>query len=204
MARYNTLRGLRHSVYHSYLRPAFCRSNLKILINTRVHHIKFVNRIAFSVILSEDNFSYPPREIRAQREVILSAGAFHSPQILKLSGIGPRNELLHHKISIVHNSNSVGENLYDHLNLPLYVTVNASMSVTRSKIFDWNTFLNFLIHGTGIFTNFGVIGYLVTDNDDSGTGIFGMGTIDERLKKVVNYEKEVLINIANFLQTFLK
>lgn len=193
LAQYNTFRGLRHTVYHSYLRPAFGRPNLKILINSRAHRIRFTNRVATAVAVSEDNFAYPPREIRAQREIILSAGAFHSPQLLKLSGVGPRNELLHHKIPIVRESKNVGENLYDHLNLPLYVTVNTSMSITRSKIVNWKSLADFIIHGSGVYSNFGVVGYLIADNDDYGTGIFGVGTIDERLKKIVNYEKEVQV-----------
>lgn len=51
----------------------------------------------------------------AGKEVILSAGAIQSPQILKLSGIGPKEELWHHNIPVIYDSPGVGENLQDHV-----------------------------------------------------------------------------------------
>ncbi len=53
--------------------------------------------------------------VEARREVILSGGAFGSPQVLLLSGIGPRDELAQHKIDVVHELPGVGQNLQDHL-----------------------------------------------------------------------------------------
>lgn len=195
LVKYNTRNGLRHTTYHSYLRPAFDRKNLKILLDTRAHRIDIDDSAsANGVRVTEDNFKYAPRTIRAKREVLLCAGAFHTPQLLKLSGIGPSDELRRNKIPIVHDSPLVGANLYDHLNLPLYVTVNASVSVTRDKVLNIPELLNYLLHGSGILANFGVIGYLnAADEAHHGIGLFGVGTIDERmLNKIVNYHKEVL------------
>lgn len=194
LVKYNTRNGLRHTTYHSYLRPAFDRKNLKILLDTRAHRIEIdESDSANGVRVTEDNFKYAPRTIRAKREVLLCAGAFHTPQLLKLSGIGPSDELRRNKIPIVHDSQLVGANLYDHLNLPLYVTVNASVSVTRDKVLNIPELLNYLLHGSGIFANFGVIGYLnAADEAHHGIGLFGVGTIDERmLNKIVNYHTEV-------------
>lgn len=194
LVKYNTRKGLRHTNYHSYLRPAFERKNLKILLDTRVHRIEIDDSAnANGVLVSEDNFKYAPRTIRAKREILVCAGAFHTPQLLKLSGIGPKAELQRHKVRIVHDSPLVGTNLYDHLSLPLYVTVNASVSVTRGKVLSVREVLNYLLHGRGIFANFGVIGYLNGGHDaHHGIGLFGVGSIDERLlNKVVNYRKEV-------------
>lgn len=53
--------------------------------------------------------------VEAEREVILSAGSFGSPQLLLLSGIGPRDELAAHGIAVQHESAGVGQNLQDHL-----------------------------------------------------------------------------------------
>jgi choline dehydrogenase len=54
-------------------------------------------------------------EVRARREVIVCGGAFNSPQLLLLSGIGPRDELATHGIDVVHELSGVGRNLQDHL-----------------------------------------------------------------------------------------
>ena len=58
-------------------------------------------------------------EVRAAREVILSAGALQSPQLLQLSGIGPADLLRRHGIEIVHDLPGVGQNLQDHLQFRL-------------------------------------------------------------------------------------
>lgn len=199
LAKYNTRNGLRHTTYHSYLQPAFDRKNLKILLDTRVHRIEIDDSTnANGVRVTEDNFKYSPRTIRARREILLCAGAFHTPQLLKLSGIGPRAELQRSNVRIVHDSPLVGANLYDHLNLPLYVTINVSASVTRDKVLSIREILNYLLHGRGIFANFGVIGYLNAGNDAHyGIGLFGVGSIDERmLNKIVNYHNEVCITVS--------
>lgn len=192
LVKYNTFRGLRYTTYHSYLKPAFGRKNLKILINTLVHRIVFKNKLARSVVVSEDNLRHMPQHIYAKYELILSAGAFHSPQLLQLSGIGPANELQRFGIKVVHNSPLVGSNLYDHLNLPLYVTINDSFTVTWSKVFSLKELTKYVFHGTGILSNFGVIGFINSKDDVHSVGLFGVGSIDERfLKKIANYDKYV-------------
>lgn len=195
LVKYNTYKGLRHSSYHAYLKPAFGRPNLKIVLSARVHRILFKKKYAIGVMLSDDRLNNVPQDIFASREIILSAGAFQTPQILKLSGIGPSKELKRFDIKVVHNSPMVGQNLYDHLSMPIYVSVNESMSVTRSKVLNLMEIFNYFLHGDGIFSNFGVIGYLKDTQNHHGTGIFGVGNIDERLlRKIVNYDKEVRIH----------
>lgn len=96
------------------------------------------------------------------------------------------------KINVVHDSSLVGANLYDHMIMPIYVTVNESIIITREKILNIKNLLNYLIHGKGIYSNFGVIGYVNDKHKNHGVGIFGFGTIDERLlRKLVHYEKNV-------------
>lgn len=193
LTKYNTLDGLRHTTYHSYLKPAFGRDNLKILLGARVHRIVFNNKKnAIGVVVTDENFKIEPQIIKTSREIILSAGAFHSPQLLKLSGVGPSNELKRFKIKVAHSSPSVGRNLYDHLIMPLYVTVNESMSITRSKILNVLEIANYLLHGEGIFSNFGVIGYLNDLHGQYGVGVFGVGAIDDgTLRKIANYDTNV-------------
>lgn len=199
LVKYNTYHGLRYSSYHAYLRPAFTRPNLKVVMSTRVRKVVFQNKNAIGVSVTADNHIRAPETIHAAKEVILAAGAFQSPQILKLSGIGPMKELRRFEINVVHNSPMVGRNLYDHMSMPIYVSVNETMSVTRSKVLNVYEILNYLLHGTGTFSNFGVIGYLNDAENDHGTGIFGVGTIDERLlRKIVNYDGEVIVLFGCF------
>lgn len=206
LAKYNTDKGLRHSSYHAYLKPAFSRSNLKIVLSTRVHRVLFNKKTAVGVLATEDYFRSAPQKIYAAKEVILAAGAFHTPQILKLSGIGPVRELKRFDIKLVHNSPMVGRNLYDHMSMPIYVSVDEKMSITRDKVLNVKEMLKYLFSGHGIFGNFGVIGYLRDTDNDHGTGIFGVGSIDEAfLGKVSNTEKEVFLYVILFyLFTFQK
>lgn len=191
LAKYNTLKGLRFSSYSTYLRPAFERKNLNILLGTRVHRVLFKNKHAIGVLAAEEGSE--PQKIFAAKEVILAGGAFHTPQILKLSGIGPVKELKKFNIGVVHNSPMIGRNLYDHINMPIYVSVDTAMTVTRSKVLSVGEVLNFLIRGKGIFSNFGVVGYLNDLDNHHCTGIFGVGTIDEKLlQNIVNYDKDVI------------
>lgn len=200
LAKYNTHKGLRHSVYHAYLKPAFQRQNLKILISTRVHRIILKQKNAIGVWVTEDNFQRVPQKIHAAREVIVSAGAFHSPQILKLSGIGPVKELKRFDIKVVHNSPMIGRNLYDHSSMPIYVSISEPMSVTRSNVLNIWEVLNYFLHGTGLFSNFAVLGYLNDRQGEFGTGIFGVGSIDERLlHRIVNTDRDVRVHTHFFL-----
>lgn len=194
LAKYNTHKGLRHSVYHAYLKPAFRRENLKILISTRVHRIILKQKTAIGVWITEDNFKSAPRKVHAAREVIVAAGAFHTPQILKLSGIGPAKELKRFNIKVLHNSPMIGRNLYDHLSMPIYVSISEPISVTRSNVLNIWEVINYFLHGTGLFSNFGVLGYLNDRQGEFGTGIFGVGSIDERLlRRIVNTDRDVRV-----------
>ncbi|MEM7267649.1 MAG: GMC family oxidoreductase N-terminal domain-containing protein [Pseudomonadota bacterium] len=108
--------GERCSAAAAYVHPVMDRPNLTVL--TKAH---------ISKVLIEDGRAIGARylikgkehEVRARREVILSAGAFGSPQLLLLSGIGPEEELRAHGIEPVHVSPGVGQNLQDHLDFIL-------------------------------------------------------------------------------------
>lgn len=131
-------------------------------------------------------------EIGVHGEVILSAGAVNSPHILLHSGIGPKQTMEHHNIPLVHDSPAIGQNLYDHLIVPLYVTLDEPVSLTRDKILASKELFAYYMKGTGILTNFGVIGYANSDDFTHSVGIFGVGAIDEQmLREKSNYNQEV-------------
>lgn len=105
-------KGERCSAAAAYLFPAMTRPNLTVLTQTHVRRVRMDGKRATGVEIQHKG---KRQIIDAKREVILSAGAFGSPQILLLSGIGPREELVQHKIDVVHELPGVGQNLQDHL-----------------------------------------------------------------------------------------
>jgi choline dehydrogenase len=100
-------RGRRFSAVDAYLRPALKRPNLTVRTGAHVTRIVVEHGRAVGVVVDD--------EIVRAREVILCGGAVNSPQLLLLSGIGPRAELERHGIAVVHELPGVGEHLQDHL-----------------------------------------------------------------------------------------
>ncbi len=105
--------GERCSTAAAYLRPVAGRPNLTVLTRAQVARVTVEDGRATGVVLRGG------KRIAARREVILSAGAFGSPQLLLLSGIGPEEELRAHGIPVVHALPGVGANLQDHLDYTL-------------------------------------------------------------------------------------
>tara|TARA_B110000967_G_scaffold209573_1_gene266384 strand:- start:2113 stop:3741 length:1629 start_codon:yes stop_codon:yes gene_type:complete len=104
--------GKRQSASFSYLHPISNRKNLTILKNTVVKEIIIENNKAIGVKCINNNKS---KSYFTDGEVILSAGAVNSPQLLMLSGIGSSKDLYEHDIAIKQNLAGVGQNLQDHL-----------------------------------------------------------------------------------------
>ena len=104
--------GRRCSAANGYLRPAMVRSNLTVRTHALATKILFERRRAIGVRYRRGDSG---QVARARREVILSGGPVNSPQLLKLSGVGPASELADHGITMVHELAGVGENLQDHL-----------------------------------------------------------------------------------------
>jgi choline dehydrogenase len=104
--------GERWSVARAYLRPVMGRTNLTVITGARAARIMLEDKRASGVVFVKDG---KESEIGAARELILSAGAINSPQLLLLSGIGPQDELQQFGIRAVHHLAGVGKNLQDHL-----------------------------------------------------------------------------------------
>ena len=107
-----TRHGLRCSTATAYLRPARARPNLRVDTEAHATRILFDGRKATGVVYRQAGRDV---SVTARREVILSAGALQSPQLLQLSGIGPPTLLQGFGIPVVHGLAGVGENLQDHL-----------------------------------------------------------------------------------------
>lgn len=117
--------GVRWSTANAYLRPALSRKNLSLETHARVMRLVFEGRRAVGVVYRQGNQEFT---VRARREVILSGGSINSPQLLKLSGIGPAQELREHGISVLADRPGVGENLQDHLEF--YFQVACTQPIT--------------------------------------------------------------------------
>src|SRR4029453_5936305 len=107
-----TRNGLRCSTAVAYLRPARRRANLQVLTDAHATRVVVEGRRATGLVYRQGDREFT---VRARREVIVSAGALQSPQLLQLSGIGPPSLLQLFGIPVIHPLDGVGENLQDHL-----------------------------------------------------------------------------------------
>ncbi|MBD2859440.1 FAD-dependent oxidoreductase [Spongiibacter sp. KMU-158] len=106
--------GERCSAAKAYLVPNLSRSNLEVKTGARVRRIIFDNKRAVGVEL---DLNGQTTRINCRAEVIVAGGAFHSPQILQLSGIGQGQHLQEMGIDVVCDLPGVGQNLQDHLDV---------------------------------------------------------------------------------------
>ena len=103
--------GMRASAAVSYLHPASERPNLTVMPYMHVNRVLFEGKRAVGVEASQLGQA---QELRAEREVILCGGAYNSPQLLMLSGIGPAEHLAMREVEVLLDQPAVGENLGDH------------------------------------------------------------------------------------------
>jgi choline dehydrogenase-like flavoprotein len=109
--------GERCSAAAAYLHPVMkSRKNLTVLTGARATQVVFDGKRAVGVSYRQGK---QDRQVKARREVILSGGAFNSPQLLQLSGVGRPEDITHHGIKMVHELPGVGQNLQDHLDFIL-------------------------------------------------------------------------------------
>ena len=104
--------GLRCSAAKAFLTPNLERQNLTVVTDALVEKVVIKNKKAVGVVFKLKGKS---QSYTANKEVLLSAGAFNSPQLLMLSGIGPKDELAKHDIELVHELAGVGQNLQEHV-----------------------------------------------------------------------------------------
>jgi len=124
--------GTRCSTAKAFLRPAIRRKNLHVSINSHVTRVAIdpETKVAFGVEMIKDNTQ---RFIRANKEVLLSAGSISSAQLLMLSGIGPKNHLMEMGIPVLADLD-VGKNLQDHVGLGgLTFLINKEVIIMRIK-----------------------------------------------------------------------
>jgi choline dehydrogenase-like flavoprotein len=114
--------GERCSAARAYLASVLGRPNLGLLTGAHATRVLFQGKRAVGVAYRHGGEN---REVRAAREVLLAGGAFASPQLLLLSGVGPAAELRELGIDVVHDLPGVGRNLHDHVDF-VFVTKSPS------------------------------------------------------------------------------
>lgn len=108
--------GERCSAAAAYLHPVMNRSNLTVITGAQATRILFQGKRATGVAYRQGKAD---KQVLAGKEVLLCGGAFNSPQLLQLSGIGRPEDITPHGISVVHDLPGVGQNLQDHLDFTL-------------------------------------------------------------------------------------
>lgn len=121
-------RGIRRSAARSFLYPVMKRPNLTVMTQAQARRIRFSGNRATGVEFWRDGEA---SFAAAAREVILSAGAVGSPQLLQVSGVGPGELLQRHGIDIRHALPGVGENLQDHLQVRLAYKVSNTKTLNE-------------------------------------------------------------------------
>ena len=180
--------GRRCSTAVAYLNPAKERGNLTVISDAHAEKIVFDGKrasgVAFRHGKSQD-------AVTARREVVLSAGAFQSPQLLMLSGVGPGAHLRDRGIDIVHDAPAVGQNLQDHLDwTALYKTPSQeSVGVNFGMVRKFFPALSaYRKRGEGPFTSIlaEAGGFLKTDPTETETDVqlhFVPGLVDDHGRK---------------------
>ena len=150
VSRYeHTIRGSKRcSAARGYLHPVLNRKNLHTETDVTVDCVEFEGKKAVGVSFSKKGKSFT---VRANKEVILSAGALNSPQILLRSGVGPADEIKPHGLEMVHELRGVGQNLQDHLGVVSQFECTQPVTLHRSAVW-WRTQLagmQYLFFGKG-------------------------------------------------------
>ena len=142
--------GERCSAAAAYLHPVMAaRPNLTVLTKAHAKRILFDGKRAAGVSFMTGK---QDRQVKARREVILCGGAFGSPQLLQLSGVGRPEDIRRHGIAMVHELPGVGQNLQDHLDFILgwksKDTDNFGIGLKGSVVLKYrDNFIRRFIHG---------------------------------------------------------
>jgi len=159
--------GKRASGAVAFLKPVMHRSNLTTITHAQVEKIIINDKKAEGV-----QYTHGKKTVTAyaQKEIILSAGAFHSPQLLMLSGIGEAAELKKHGIDCLHELKGVGKNLQDHLFYPICGQTKTQEGINHyiAPLQQLKAAWNYFVHKKGVFCSGPLEGMAFFDLDQKG------------------------------------
>lgn len=151
IAQATTRNGSRLSTSKAFLRPVKERGNLHVLLNTTVARVLVNDRKeAYGVEVIRGDGTR--QTYNAKLEVIVSGGAVNSPQVLLLSGIGPRDDLQQVGVRPVHDLPGVGRNLHNHV----AHFVNFNVNDTNTNPMNWATAMEYLLFRDGLMSGTGL------------------------------------------------
>lgn len=147
----------RASSQTTYLDTALAsgRTNLKVYMHSLVKRVVFSSNKTATGVEVVSGIS-DPYILSAKSEVILSAGAFQSPQLLMVSGIGPKEQLQKYNIAVIADRPGVGQNMQDHLDFGPVYYVNLQGQTGGPSAGNDAAVEQYLANRTGFLTNFGV------------------------------------------------
>ena len=152
--------GRRASSARAYLHPAMkTRRNLTVLTKAHTTRVVLDGRRATGVEYLRNG---QIERVHANREIVLSAGPYNSPQILMLSGIGPADQLRSVGIEVMHDLKGVGENLQEHPNMLNIYRANGKLGLSRHLRLDRATWavIRWVLSGAGPFATAGTMANL--------------------------------------------
>ncbi len=144
----NQKAGRRFSAADAWLRPALSRKNLTVRTKALALRVETQNGRAVGVTVASEGGT---ETIRARREVILSAGAINTPQLLMLSGVGPADHLREHGIDVLVDSPHVGAHYQDHPFFLVNWETTAQGTLAEAE-HPWQL-LQFALRGRGLLTS---------------------------------------------------
>jgi len=181
--------GERCSAAKAYITPHLSRPNLTVITQAHTQRIVLEGRRALGAEFLKDGQT---QQARARREVILSGGAYGSPQLLMLSGIGPAEHLKQHGIALVHDLPGVGQNLQDHITAVLIyrtqrkestfgISWSGLVHIVRS-IFEWRKQRKGIITSNVVESQ----GFMFADKSERSPDIqlaLATGIVDDHTRK---------------------
>lgn len=184
--------GRRSSSAYAFLEPLKKNPNLTVKLNAEVARIVIENGRATAVSYRDNSGEHT---VRAENEVILSAGALVSPKILMLSGIGPEDHLREHGIRVACPMNGVGQNLIDHPEVPITAFANGPYGYFKQGD-GWRMLRNglqFKLFGSGPVTSAGVEAGAFVNPDDPDAD----PTIQAFCVPIVYLDRDALDEVAD-------
>ena len=180
--------GQRFSAAKAYLTPHLGRPNLTVITDAVTTKVNIADGKATGVNCLIEGKT---QTINAAREVLLSGGAFGSPQVLLLSGIGDKDELAQVGIDCVHHLPGVGKNLHDHIDYIISYKSSSKDTLGYSLVGAWRALkavFEYRTHKTGIFTsNFAEVGGFYKSSPDVEVPDlqthFVVGIVDDHARK---------------------
>lgn len=197
------IQGTRSSSAKAYLHSNLIgnRNNLHVIKMAHVNRLiidkttKQVNGIEFIRLPEQKTMVATVR-----KEVILSAGAVNTPQILMLSGIGPTDQLTLNKIEIIESLSGVGRNLQDHIMLPYIFSFHKSTAQSPTFQLLADNFMSYILHRSGLFSNLGSVDYMGFFNTLNDTLYPDIQVMNYLIPKQSTDTMNLLMSLFNYKQ----